>query len=278
MLGSLVLWVGLVHPLATWLLRRSATDRRALWCAIGLIFFVSSAQTVHHAGGRGVGHYAMLSVKRGESAERIKVAFKEASLSVHPDHNPSQTAASDFVALTNAFEVLSNDEQRDAYDRLGDDAAKAGEEPDPMKIGIDVFAFYALWGVVAFALTSEDAVDVGARKASIAVLLVFAITEASVLVLDHSEAIPPWVLPYHSVRDICEVLRRHVALVVVVARCLGMLEHTEATAGGAHGLEQLLRAGHEQNARVLAEIAKLHAAILPPQQLQQQSGAVAPSS
>ena len=54
-----------------------------------------------------------------------------------------------------AFEEMlsSSDEQRDAYGRLGEDAARAGREPDRVRLGTETVALYALWAVVAFALT-----------------------------------------------------------------------------------------------------------------------------
>ena len=54
-------------------------------------------------------------------------------------------------------EMLSSDEQRDAYDHLGEDAARARREPDRVRLGTETAAFCALWAIVAFALTDPDA-------------------------------------------------------------------------------------------------------------------------
>ena len=67
--------------------------------------------------------------------------------------------------------MLSSDEQRDAYDRLGEDAARAGREPDRVRLGTETAAFCALWAIVAFALTDPTPPDVSARVARLATLM-----------------------------------------------------------------------------------------------------------
>lgn len=65
-------------------------------------------------------YYEILGVKKDASADEIKKAYKKAALANHPDRNPGDTAAEErFKEAAEAFEVLSDDDKRAAYDRYG---------------------------------------------------------------------------------------------------------------------------------------------------------------
>lgn len=65
-------------------------------------------------------YYEILGVKKDAAADEIKKAYKKAALANHPDRNPGDTAAEErFKEAAEAFEVLSDDDKRAAYDRYG---------------------------------------------------------------------------------------------------------------------------------------------------------------
>jgi molecular chaperone DnaJ len=65
-------------------------------------------------------YYEVLGVKKDASADEIKKAYKKAALANHPDRNPGDSAAEErFKEAAEAFEVLSDDDKRAAYDRYG---------------------------------------------------------------------------------------------------------------------------------------------------------------
>lgn len=71
-------------------------------------------------------YYELLGVTRDASAGEIKKAYRQLALKFHPDKNPDDPDAEDkFKEIAAAFEVLSNPEQRDLYDRLGHEGLKA---------------------------------------------------------------------------------------------------------------------------------------------------------
>lgn len=78
----------------------------------------SSVSCRRFASEQTVDHYAVLGVKPGASAKEIKAAFFSLSKKYHPDRNPeNQTeAAAKFHQVSQAYEVLSSDEQRRLYD------------------------------------------------------------------------------------------------------------------------------------------------------------------
>lgn len=54
---------------------------------------------------RGPNYYQLLGLRRGSSAIEIKRAYRQLSLELHPDKNPSQDAADKFSKMTSALEV-----------------------------------------------------------------------------------------------------------------------------------------------------------------------------
>ncbi len=64
-------------------------------------------------------YYELLGVSRGASEKDIKSAFRRLARELHPDVNPDPTAEERFKEVTEAYEVLSDPDQRSRYDRFG---------------------------------------------------------------------------------------------------------------------------------------------------------------
>ena len=61
-------------------------------------------------------HYAALGLKSDASLADIKKAFRQKASQFHPDRNTAEDAPARFRAVQEAYEVLSDDAKRQAYD------------------------------------------------------------------------------------------------------------------------------------------------------------------
>ncbi len=64
-------------------------------------------------------YYEVLGVPRTADAEEIKRSFRRLARQYHPDVNKAADAESRFKEINEAYEVLSDDRKRAAYDRFG---------------------------------------------------------------------------------------------------------------------------------------------------------------
>ncbi len=65
-------------------------------------------------------YYAILGVSKTASADEIKRAFRKLARKYHPDMNPGNKAAeARFKEINEAYEVLSDPDKRQKYDRFG---------------------------------------------------------------------------------------------------------------------------------------------------------------
>lgn len=64
--------------------------------------------------------YELLGVSRAASPDELKRAYRRRARDLHPDTNPDAAATEEFKAVSRAYEVLSDADQRARYDRFGE--------------------------------------------------------------------------------------------------------------------------------------------------------------
>lgn len=71
-------------------------------------------------------YYEVLGLSRNATADEIKRAFRTLARRYHPDVNKDPDAEARFKEINEAYDVLSNDQKRQTYDRFGHDGLNGG--------------------------------------------------------------------------------------------------------------------------------------------------------
>lgn len=83
-------------------------------------------------------HYAALGLGAHATLADVKKAFRQKAAFYHPDRNPSPDAAERFRAVQKAYEVLSDDAARQAYD----DNRRRNLLDDPLQTAREIWQSY----------------------------------------------------------------------------------------------------------------------------------------
>jgi molecular chaperone DnaJ len=101
-------------------------------------------------------YYELLGVTRDASADEIKRAFRRLARELHPDVSEAPDAEHRFREVVEAYEVLSNSERRELYDRFGHAGLRSGGfQPSAFDFGSLSDLFSAFFG--------DDLFGVGGR-------------------------------------------------------------------------------------------------------------------
>jgi molecular chaperone DnaJ len=82
-------------------------------------------------------YYDALGVDRDASQDEVKSAYREKAREYHPDASDHENAQERFKEIQEAYEVLGDEEKREAYDQMGHDRFKQAEKQgfDPSEAG-----------------------------------------------------------------------------------------------------------------------------------------------
>ena len=73
-------------------------------------------------------YYEILGVSKSASAGEIKKAYRKKAIQYHPDKNPGDSKAEqEFKKAAEAYEILSDQQKREQYDRFGHAAFEGGQ-------------------------------------------------------------------------------------------------------------------------------------------------------
>src|ERR1041384_6695457 len=101
-------------------------------------------------------YYELLGVSRTATPDEIKRAFRALARELHPDVSEAPDAEHRFREVVEAYEVLSNSERRELYDRFGHAGLRSGGfQPSAFDLGSLSDLFSAFFG--------DDLFGVGGR-------------------------------------------------------------------------------------------------------------------
>jgi molecular chaperone DnaJ len=122
-------------------------------------------------------YYELLGVARDASGDEIKKAFRRLARELHPDVSEAPDAEQRFREVVEAYEVLSNTERRQLYDRFGHAGLRGGGfEPSSFDLGSLSDLFSAFFGDDLFGVGGRTG---RARGADIAARVEIDLTEVA---------------------------------------------------------------------------------------------------
>ncbi|GBQ27287.1 molecular chaperone DnaJ [Gluconacetobacter sacchari DSM 12717] len=72
-------------------------------------------------------YYAVLEISRDANSDEVKKAYRRLAMQYHPDRNPGDASAeARFKEISEAYDILKDDQKRAAYDRFGHAAFEGG--------------------------------------------------------------------------------------------------------------------------------------------------------
>lgn len=91
---------------------------------------------------KGKDYYQVLGVSNNASQDEIRKAYKKLALQYHPDRNPSEEAQEKFKDITHAYEILSDSEKKEIYDKYGEEGLQGGMGAGGFSDPMDIFSAF----------------------------------------------------------------------------------------------------------------------------------------
>ena len=104
--------------------------------------------------------YKILGVTKTATADDLKKAYRKLAMQYHPDKNPGdKTAEQKFREISEAYDVLRDDQKRSAYDRYGSDVFEQGGFNPNSGAGGGGFSGFGFGGGGGFGANFADIID-----------------------------------------------------------------------------------------------------------------------
>ncbi|CAM9746289.1 unnamed protein product [Pylaiella littoralis] len=253
-LGTLFFYVLFVHPVCAWILapKRFRKDRAIVY-AILFLAAVAIGKLFMENVERGPNYYQLLGLRRGSSAIEIKRAYRQLSLELHPDKNPSQDAADKFSKMTSALEILMDSEKREIYDKLGPEVAASKHPFNENTMLIEMAIWYITWGVLAYVMTLGKSNRQARDWVFTGQIVMLAVEVAIVTTPGGDGVLPSWCFPHMAEYEVVWILHSIFPAYMNGCRSLGSHLYVDVDQQ-TRDMLLALRAGHQDVLVVLRDI------------------------
>ena len=189
-----------------------------------------------------------MGIHRDASYAEIKRAFRQRSVELHPDKNPSLTATEEFNKLRLAFDVrdvwsgvdnmekctdvvcvtrwsyqvLGDAHRRPLYDLFGESAIDKDVLSMQIEALVGSLTFYAIWAVLTYVLTLSEAAR-EARAWSLAAGILFFMLELNFIY--GGARLPPFFFPMMTINDFVTMMHSAFPLLLNGCRAIGEYFH-----------------------------------------------------
>lgn len=245
-LSGFFFYVFIVHPATAWILRPGRFERKkSILYAIVFLAGLAAVKTGLSLQKKGPNHYRLLGVTRDSNPLEIKRVYRKRIFQLHPDKNPSPTASEEFDAVKQAYDVLIDMEQREVYNKFGQEGVNSDKRFDESQFFMELGVFYITWGMLAYVLTlGKKSGD--ARQWTFTGLIVMLVVEIAVMT-NQSNPLPSSIFPPWTEYEVVWLLHSLFPAFMNGCRSLGSYLYVDLDAQ----TRQLLLALQEQNKDIL---------------------------
>jgi len=231
LLGYLLLLVPLEWLMTSRRVVKSGDRRVAVALTGSILVLLSAAKLGYELLNKEPSYYDMMEVSPTASLAEIKKGYKRASLRVHPDKLAAAGVQEEeggdeaFLALKAAYDVLSDIQQRDLYNKFGPQGLESANDTNALLATLGFF--YVVWIAVAYLLTRRKSVA-RAQTWSFTGLLALGIFEyqACIYSIDFLEDALPQLAMFEKV----ELLHRLYPVYLLGARMVAWLTFEDVDA------------------------------------------------
>jgi hypothetical protein len=208
-----------ISPAISWILTPGRfSPRQGFLYAVAFLVAMAAVTIGLQVSEQAANFYSVMGTPRDASLTDIKKAFRARSVDLHPDKNPSPTAAEEFSRLRLAFDVLGDAHKRVLYDRYGEGAVEKERQALLIETLINALSFYGVWGVLTFLLTLSDNARDARAFTYVGIVLLF-VAEVNLQFTDVT--LPPAFFPYMTIYEFVQMLRAAFPLFVNGTRAIG---------------------------------------------------------
>ena len=220
---------------------------------ISIIILLLSIKIGYEVKSYNVNYYSILNITKTSSTIDIRQSYKNISRKLHPDKNPNINAKELFDQVKSCYDVLMDEQQRDIYNRFGDNNLKFDPRQDELKLLSGIAALYIFWLVISYIFT----IPIGAKSSRIWIAIIgitMLIVEVSLCLTEST--LPNWMPNTLTEFELIRYMHSFFPAFLAGFRCLSEYLYVDIDQTSLQAL-QLLTENQEAMTNLLIELQSL---------------------